>query len=347
MIIRRAHRPKQYATIDMVVMNDERLTAEALGVLLYLLSRPDNWSVQIDHLKNRFGVGRDKMQGIMRLLRDCGYARLEQAKDPNTGRLLGQGYSIHDEAQGADPRRAVAQAAADPSDQPAAHVEAVEEQGATPCDREPENPALGEEATENRLFRLPDSPTAGKPGSLLKTESLLNTERNLSPQPPASGGGVGASLWERFETAWAWDVLESREPARRAFEQLDPVDQAHAARYARQFCDVAARRQRRKVNASKWLRDRGWENLAQHATAGTLPPTQVIIWAGTPQAVAWAKHEGKWVEDDTKKSKLFMTELTKPGGGKALGCYRPSEWPPSRAEALAAASGSQATESAA
>lgn len=343
MIIRRAHRPKQYATIDMALMNDERLSAEALGVLLYLLSRPDNWTVQMDQLKSRFGVGRDKMQAIMRLLRDCGYARLEQSKDPNTGRLLGQGYSIHDEAQPVDEKRASTKPPVEYRDAPAADIDAGVQQGATACDREPENPALGEGATENRLFRLPDSPTAGKPGSLIKTESVLKTERNLSPQPPETGGGVGASLWEKFEKGWSWDVMESREPARRAFEQLDAVDQDRASRFAGQYCEIAARRQRRKVNASKWLRDRGWENLAQQASAGTLPPSQVIIWAGTPQAVAWAKHEGKWVEADTKKSKLFMTELTKPGGGKALGCYRPTEWPPSKASQA----GSPATESAA
>jgi hypothetical protein len=339
MIIRRAHRPKQYATIDMALMNDERLTADALGVLLYLLSRPDNWSVQIDQLKSRFNVGRDKMQSIMRLLRDCGYARLEQVKDPNTGRLLGQGYSIHDEAQAVDEKRASNQPPVERATVPAADVEAIAEQGATACDREPENPVLGDGSTENRLFRLPDSPTAGKPGSLLMTELVLNTERNLSPQPPETGGGEGLALWEKFETAWSWDVMESREPARRAFEQLDAVDQDRASRFARQYCEIAARRQRRKVNASKWLRDRGWENLAQQATAGTLPPSKVIIWAGTPQAAAWARHHAK--------PKLFMTEMKRPDGSRALGRLEDSEWPPSRAEAPAAAAGSPETESAA
>jgi len=322
MIIRRATRPRQFMTVDMALMNDERLSAEALGVLLYLLSKPDDWRVSIDQLKGRFGIGRDKMQSIMRLLRDCGYARLEQMKDAQTGRLLGQGYSIHDEASNtAKPKAA------------AADVVPAKDEGATTCDREPENPALGEGPTENRLFRLPDSPTAGKPSSILNTELVLNTERDLSPQPPETGGGAGLSLWEKFETGWAWDVMESREPAKRAFEQLDAIDQTHAARFAKTFCEIAARRQRRKVNASKWLRDRGWENIAQQAGKGA-PVAMVTIWAGTPQAAAWARHE--------RKPKIWMTEMTRADGRKAMGVLRPTEWPPSSHLAATLASGSPA-----
>ncbi len=326
MIIRRATRPRQFAIVDMALMNDEDLTAEALGVLLYLLAKPDNWRVSIDQLKGRFCIGRDKMQGIMRLLRDCGYARLEQMKDPETGRLLGQGYSIHDESN--RPKRAVA-AAAD--------VVPDESEGATTCDREPENPALGEDATENRILRLPENPTAGKPGSILNTDSVPNTESNLSPQPPETGGREGVNLWDEFAKGWDWDDLDIPDQARRAFERLDAVDQRSAARFAGRFCALARERERKIPTARNWLNSRGWENVAKKESAQAAT-SQVRIWVGSPQAAAWAKHEGR---------RLYMTELKFPGGGYKLGTYRPSEWPPRSASATktaTAAAGSPAAE---
>jgi hypothetical protein len=329
MIIRRGTRPRRFTIVDLALMNDARLSAEALGVLIYLLSKPDDWTVSVEQLKRRFNVGRDKMQSIMRLLRDCGYARLEQLKEPGTGRLIGQGYLIHDEA-------VVAPAAAAEE-----HLVPAAEPAAIDCDREPENPALGEEPTENRLSRLPETPTVGKPGAIYNTESEPKTEREPTPQPPASAGGEGgASLWDQFATGWAWDDLDIPDQARRAFERLDTVDQNYASRYAASFCAKAKARDRKIPSARTWLTNRGWENLAKASRSTTASTPQVPIWAGSSQAIAWAKHEGKW-DEKTKKSRIFMFEIRHPDGRFTLGTYRPSEWPPAKAQASSPATTAQ------
>ena len=63
MIIRRK-RVRDFTVVGNEVAEDERLSFEALGLLTYLLSRPDNWSVQVKQLCNRGGCGRDKTRRI-------------------------------------------------------------------------------------------------------------------------------------------------------------------------------------------------------------------------------------------------------------------------------------------
>lgn len=327
MIIRRASRPRQFTIVDLALMNDERLTADALGVLLYLLSKPDDWRVFVDQLQKRFGMGRDKLQGVMRLLRECGYATLEQMSDPVTGRLIGKGYSIHDDPGPAEIKATTDESQTENQEGPTDDIVAGDDEGATPSHREPENPALGEPSTESRVFRRSGFPTVGKPGYTHNKELKPNTDVHLSPQPPAKPGGTGGGdFWIEFEKSWIWDPLDIRDQARRAFERLDAVDQQSASRYAKRYCELTKARDRQLPSARTWLRDHGWENLAKNAaSAATTPTTHVQIWAGSPQAAAWARHEGK--------PKLLMVEMRAPNGRLQLGTMRPTEWPPAKASA--------------
>ncbi len=73
MIVREKHKT-DFTVIGNRAMNDDRLTPEALGVLCYLLSRPDNWEVYPAQLSKRFrGCGRDKTYRILNELIECGY----------------------------------------------------------------------------------------------------------------------------------------------------------------------------------------------------------------------------------------------------------------------------------
>lgn len=62
------------------IVEDDRLSCEEMGVLVYLLSRPDDWKIQPKQLQDRFAVGRDKLRGILDKLIEYGYARVEQVK---------------------------------------------------------------------------------------------------------------------------------------------------------------------------------------------------------------------------------------------------------------------------
>jgi len=96
MIIRR-RLTRHFTTIDNAILEDPRLSAEAMGVLLYLISRPDDWQVRLVQLGKRFRVGRDKIQGVMREIIACGYAKHERKRDSNTGAFASGEYVLTDE----------------------------------------------------------------------------------------------------------------------------------------------------------------------------------------------------------------------------------------------------------
>lgn len=118
------------------------LSAEAIGVLCYLLSKPDNWVLIQGHLSSKFDCGRDRMQRIISELIDVGYIRKNRPRDPVTKAYLTTEYIIVDSKTEPLPENPVV--------------------GATPC-----------EPTDGK-------PVTGNP-PLLNTEES-NTDSNKSPK---------------------------------------------------------------------------------------------------------------------------------------------------------------------
>lgn len=97
MIIRRKY-TGNFTVIGNTPMNDEHLTAEALGVLCYLRSRPDDWKVIPPQLGKRFRCGRDRIQRILRELIESAYiVRSKQTRDPETERWSPIEYMVYDD----------------------------------------------------------------------------------------------------------------------------------------------------------------------------------------------------------------------------------------------------------
>lgn len=76
MSIRRKPRRQQFTTLDNALVNDPSLNFAALGALVYLLSKPDDWVVRMDDMQKRGSCGRMAVRAIMDKLRDAGYAEL-------------------------------------------------------------------------------------------------------------------------------------------------------------------------------------------------------------------------------------------------------------------------------
>lgn len=77
MSIIRSPRPERgFTIVSNAVAQDERLSMRALGLLVRLLSRPDNWETNSATLAREFNVGREQMQGVLRELSEHGYMRL-------------------------------------------------------------------------------------------------------------------------------------------------------------------------------------------------------------------------------------------------------------------------------
>lgn len=123
----------------MHIINDSRLRADDLALLTYVFSKPPDWIPFRTDLQRRFRWGREKLQAVLRRLREFGYVRLEKPHGQG-GALVGSALHFFET--------------------PSLH-------------REPENPSLG---TESRKTRPSGKPTVGKPVRLITTDQELTTD---------------------------------------------------------------------------------------------------------------------------------------------------------------------------
>ncbi len=78
-------RSHPYKTINTSFANDERLSWGARGVLVYLLSKPDDWKVMPKDLIAQSAAGRDAVYAILQNLESCGYLmRVRTRRDDGT-----------------------------------------------------------------------------------------------------------------------------------------------------------------------------------------------------------------------------------------------------------------------
>jgi hypothetical protein len=85
-----------YTVFANELLNDELLSADALGVLVYLVSKPPNWTVMPGKVGERFGCGRDKVYRILADLIDAGYVTSAPARDA-AGIIRGWKYLVSNE----------------------------------------------------------------------------------------------------------------------------------------------------------------------------------------------------------------------------------------------------------
>ena len=69
----RVKKDANYSVISNGVINDTRLSWGARGLLVYLLSKPDNWIVTTAHLEKQSDAGRHATNSLIKELKDAGY----------------------------------------------------------------------------------------------------------------------------------------------------------------------------------------------------------------------------------------------------------------------------------
>lgn len=79
MSVNRAIHDKEHPFVEVsrLTAQDTSISYEALGLLTYLLSQPDNWDVVISNLARQH-CGRDKAYRLLNELKDAGYIRHER-----------------------------------------------------------------------------------------------------------------------------------------------------------------------------------------------------------------------------------------------------------------------------
>ena len=82
-IIRAPRVQRDFTILANSVCLDKRLTMRALGVLVRLLCRPDNWRTNSDGLAAEFDCGRDAVRGALHELQKAGYIRMQKTQGAN------------------------------------------------------------------------------------------------------------------------------------------------------------------------------------------------------------------------------------------------------------------------
>ena len=85
-MIVRGKRPDRYTVLSNDIIRNHALSFKARGLLAYLLSMPDNWSVSSAHLAKTGPDGREAVRTALIELVSAGYLIRERKQDPSTGR---------------------------------------------------------------------------------------------------------------------------------------------------------------------------------------------------------------------------------------------------------------------
>jgi hypothetical protein len=93
-IVKVIRQKKGFSCISNRLLEDARMSFKAKGVLCYLLSRPDDWTVRTEDLVNRSTDGRHAIWSAMRELRQIGYAEMSYFREGN--KLIGRRWVIYE-----------------------------------------------------------------------------------------------------------------------------------------------------------------------------------------------------------------------------------------------------------
>ena len=129
-------RNRDYAKISNKLLQNNKLSLKARGLMAYILSLPDTWEICVEHLHDNASEhdGRTAVTGAMKELREFGYLHLERLKDKE-GKMAGMRWLAYD----------------DPA----------------------ENEHM---TTGNQVSRLPENPSDGKPTTIKEIGNKGNTE---------------------------------------------------------------------------------------------------------------------------------------------------------------------------
>lgn len=212
-IIRSPRIQRDFMILSNSVCLDKRLTMRALGVLVRILCRPDNWRTNSEALAAEFGCGRDAVRGALQELQDAGYLQLQRTQ--GAGGRWSSAWLVFEEPQAVTPR-------ADESQQPPAK--------ASPPTTEDGFSGVGETGVGKPEAGETD---AGKPGAITRTDGIRTDEtrtegtrvarpraaavRKLTEQDLAEEGveKLHAEAWLAIRkekrlplTAGAWDLTK-------------------------------------------------------------------------------------------------------------------------------------------
>lgn len=95
MIVRIKRKSHNYSIIDNTPLSDSRLSYRARGVLAYLLTKPDEWEVNMKEIESGGKEGREAIQAAFKELQALGYASLNVERGKG-GVFAGKKWTINE-----------------------------------------------------------------------------------------------------------------------------------------------------------------------------------------------------------------------------------------------------------
>lgn len=275
MIIRRRH-TANFTTIGNALFEDERLQADEVGILAYLLSRPNDWEVRRPALMRRWRMGREAIKRVVTNWLRTGWAQAQRVRLANgTTYVI---YEIRDEPGPSLSDEEVRRALSLESSEAATENEENEPDIPLP---ETSQPATG--------YPSPVDPSPVDPYVVDNKE--LNTElprkdSNQIEREHARAKEKHAANLAEFKRRYPTTASDDQTRIDAAWFKLTFAEGEAALAGIPSFLDRLKRDHRTKVPAAwKYLEERRWELLEQPKTeqSNTAP-----LAAGSPAAKAVA-----------------------------------------------------------
>lgn len=78
------------------IVNNDVLSYRAKGIMAYLLSKPDDWTVYLSDIVKRSKEGMTAIRTAVKELEDAGYIQKERTRDDATGRIDGWVWYVYE-----------------------------------------------------------------------------------------------------------------------------------------------------------------------------------------------------------------------------------------------------------
>lgn len=198
MSIRRGKRPDtRFYTLNKDISEDTRLSWSARGMLIFLLGKPDNWTVSVSHLIKQTAdsarpSSRDAVRNIIAELVAAGYMKADTARSDN-GKFRGMDYVVCESPETDNP--APAKLSIPETDKP------------SPDEPTPDNHPLINNDHHQVLIKptstdIPASQNCAASGGLPAVLSNQQQDCQDDHKEP-SYEKIRTVFWERFDPAYA------------------------------------------------------------------------------------------------------------------------------------------------
>ena len=284
-LVRRGRRNAHYTAISNALIDHPTLSPEARLVLIYLLSKPDDWQLQVNDIRRLLGTagkpcGRNKAYEVIKELKASAYvvAVHELAENGRFDRIT---YYVFDEPY-PDPERFIAERRGGPVGERSSAAGEVARTHVSP------RPGIRDtDASPRPQIRDPGKRDLTKDGKKQTTEfPLPSPEAAACDVAPAGGRGdlEFSELWNDWPHA---DRPRERDLAEKLFLRLSPADRKAAVRFANRHRAASAHRGV-VARMIPYLRHREFAELdgGPEFTADGF----FVIKSATPEWAAWAGH---------------------------------------------------------